>query len=173
MEAAKASLKDQLAAYLAEQPESTRRIHRWMGGLTVASLAVPAGLFAWALYLSINWQNVEPAQIPFGWLILMAGATVPIVLFGLHAVVIRAFPAAPIEGMASQLATGSKAVATGVGLMGMAVVIAAFWGLFAYAVATQNLALVERLGIVMGVVIGVGATIAIVQSLFRQLARSL
>ena len=167
------NLKAELAAYLAGQSESIGRIHQWMNLLTAASLAVPVGLFARALYLSINWKQADPAQIAVGWVIFVAGGTLPILLFGLHSAVLRVFPAVPISGLALQLVTGSKAVASGVGLAVVAVAVAAFWGLFAYSVATPDWVLLEKLVQILTAVVSAGAVVAVIQHLFRQLTRSL
>ncbi len=167
------NLKTELAAYLAGQSESTGRIHRWMNGLTAASLAVPVGLFIRALYLSINSKGTSPAQITAGWFIFVAGGTLPILLLGLHSAVLRAFPATPISGLAPQLVTGSKAVASGVGLAVMAAAVAAFWGLFAYSVVTPDWALLEKLVRILTAVVSAVAVVAVIQHLLRQLSRSL
>jgi hypothetical protein len=158
---------------MAQQSESTRRIHRWMGALTAMSVTVPVAFFCWALYLSVNWQRIDPLQIPIGWLIFVTSGALPIFLFGLHAVFVRAFPATALRAMASQLVTGSRAVAYGVGLMVTAAAIAAFWGLFAHSVATLNWALLEQLGRILGIVAGVGAAITAAPSVLRQLSRTL
>jgi len=166
-------LKAQSAAYVTGQPEPAQRIHRWMNWLTAASLAVPVGLFIRALYLSINSKGTSPAQITAGWFIFVASGTLPILLFGLHSATLRAFPAMPISGLAPQLVTGSKAVASGVGLMVMAVAAASFWGLFAHSVVTPDWALLEKLVRILTAVVSAVAVVAVIQHLLRQLSRSL
>lgn len=172
MDQAKQDLKAQLAEYVAQQPESTRAIHRLMSFLTAASVAVPVGFFIRALYLSIMWKSIDPIQIPVWWLAFVASGTLPILVFGLHAVILRAFPPIILQEKMSQFVTGGKAVASGLGLMLAAAAVAAFWGLFAYSVWTRNLALLEPLIRILAVAVSVAASIHFLSTLFRQISKS-
>jgi hypothetical protein len=164
-------LKQQLAEYVAEQPASRQAMHRWMNWTIIVSMAVPVGLFIRALYLSIIWKRIDPIQIPVAWFLFMAGGTLPILLTGLHAVLLRAFP--PIPPIGAKFVTGSKAVWSGGGMMVIALLIAALWGLFAYSVWAQNMAMVQVMVDILTAVIGVGVTVAIVFSLYQKLSRKL
>ena len=137
----KPDTKTQLAEYVAGQPASTRAMHNWMNWLTIASLAIPLGLFARALYFSINWKRVDPIQIPIAWFFFVAGGTVFMLINGLHAVLLRAFP--PIPELARRLVTGKGAVWRGAGMMVGALLFAAFWGLFSYIFRTHSMAILE------------------------------
>jgi hypothetical protein len=169
---AKPDLKTQLAEYVAGQPVSTQVMHNWMNWLTIASMAVPVGLFARALYFSINWKRVDPIQIPIAWFLFVAGGTVFMFITGLHAVLLRAFP--PIPELSSRFVTGKNAVWRGAGMMVVALLIAAFWGFFfAYVVWTRNMAMVEVMVKILANVVGVGAVIAVLSSLYQKFRRKL
>jgi hypothetical protein len=167
------NLKAELAAHMGEQPGFTQWLHRLMNWLTAASVAVPVALFVRALALSINWKATDGVQIAVAWFTFVASGTVPLIVLGLHSALVRAFPAVPIKQLASQLVTGGKAVATGVGFMVVGATVAGFWGAFAYAVTVPDWALLEQLVRILAAAAGVGATIAVIQSLFRQISRSL
>ena len=167
----KPDTKAQLAEYVARQPASTQAIHRWMNWLTIASLAIPLGLFARALYFSINWKRVDPIQIPIAWFFFVAGGTVFMFINGLHAVLLRAFP--PIPELSSKFVTGKDAVWRGAGMMVAALLIAAFWGFFAYVVRAQDMALVEVMVNILANVVGVGVVVAVLYSLYKKLKSKL
>ena len=167
----KPDLKTQLAEYVAGQPASTQAIHGGMNWLTVASLAVPIGLFCRALYISIKSGSAPTIQIPIAWFLFVASGTLPIFLTGLNAALLRAFP--PIPQIADKFVAGNDALWMGVGMMGVALLVAAFWGFFAYVVWTRNMAMVEVMVRILATVVGIGAVVAVLQSLYRQSRRKL
>jgi len=65
---------------------------------------------------------------------------------------------------------------TGWAFILLALVVAAFWGTFAYAVGTLDLAMIARLATIVGIIMGVGMaisiTVSILYSIFRAIARS-
>jgi len=172
---AKEQLKLQLAQYVEQQPASKQAFHRWMKGLEVASLVIVTAVFILAMYVSINWTNVPTQAIPTAWFAFVGSFTITIVLVGLHAAILRAFPpivglqaamvraSSPIKvpGKQSKFVTGRKAVGQGWELVVLGVVVGAFWGLIAYATWTVNWAMLTPLIAILGVVMGVGIAISI------------
>lgn len=173
MDESKQYLKAQLAEYVEQQPKSKQAIHRWMKRLEVASVGIVPAAFIVAMYVSINWATVPQTAIPITWFFFAASATPAMVLIGLHAVILRAFPPIVLPAKMPQFVTGQRAVSWGWGVMLTAVVIAAFWGLFAYSVWTRNWAMLELLVGILAAVVGVGVAIQVVYSLYRSISRSL
>ncbi len=184
----KQNLKAQLAQYVEQQPESKQAFHKWMTVLEVASLAIVVGVFAVAMYVSINWKSVPPMAIPTAWFCFPISFTPFAILVGLHAIVLRAFPPTTLPLFSSiflpgvprgvmpekkrQLMVERRAVAWGWGFIVMALVVAAFWGTFIWAVWTFNMALLEPLINILGVMLGVVIAISILSSMFRQITKS-
>jgi hypothetical protein len=166
-------IEAQLTEYLAGQPASRQALHKWMSWLTIASIAAPVGLFFRALYLSIIWKRIDPIQIPVAWLIFVASGSLPFVLTGLHAVLLRAFPPIGVAVRGQKFVTGSSAVWMGAGLAVIALLVAAVWGYFAHVVWTVNMAMVEVMVNIVANVVGVGAVIAVLYALYRQFRRKL
>jgi hypothetical protein len=163
----KADHRAQLAHYLARQPESKRTFDRVMKALEVAGLALLAGYVAWAIYVSANWTVAR--EIVAVWFAFPLCATVLMVLVGVHAAGLGAFFPVALPGGPQEFSTGSKAVASGVGLSAMALVIGAFWGAFAYGIWTTNWAVLEPLTKVLVAVVSAGAVIAVVTSMYQKL----
>jgi len=181
------NLRSQLAEYVAQQPASKQTFHKWMRIAEVASLAIPVAVFAVALYVSINWKAVPQTAIPTAWLCLPASVTPFLIIVGVHAVGLRAFPptgllgnplrvAYPIPGgqvsKMLPLRVGRQALVWGWGLVVMALISGAFWGVFAYAAWTVNLAMLEPLIRILASVVGVGIAVSILYSIFRSIFRS-
>lgn len=183
---AKVQLKQQLAKYVGQQPESTQVFHGWMKRLELASMGLIAVAFIVAMYVSINWTTVSPTTIPIAWFIFAASATPTIVLIGLHAIVLKAF--LPVVGMHTsalrasslfallgknrQFVTGSEAVWRGWAFMFLGLLAGAFWGFIAYATWTLNWAMLEPLIGILGVVMGVGIAISILYSMFQKIFKT-
>jgi hypothetical protein len=184
---AKEQLKLQLAQYVAEQPESRQTSHRLMKDLEVASLVIVGALFILAMYVSIDWMSVPPQAIPTAWFAFAGSFSLTIVLVGLHAVILRAFPPAgglqysmvhgysPIRvpGKQSKFVTGREAVIKGWAVVVMGVVVAAFWAVFAYASWTMNMAILTPMIAILATVLGIGIAVSIVYSIFRSIFRSI
>jgi len=168
---AREQLKLQIAEYLEQQPESTQASHRWMKRLEVASLGIILAVFIMALYVSIAWKSVNPILIPIAWFIFAASAAPALVLIGIHAIILRAFPPVVMPGKPQRFVTGGAAVGPGVGFILIGLALAAFWGYFAYTVGTFNLAMLEPLmnilGVLMGVVIAIGILFSMAQKIVK------
>jgi hypothetical protein len=168
---AKSDSRAQLAQYLAQQPQSRRTFDKLMKVLEVGGLALIAGYLAWAIYVSINWS--VPQKIVAVWFAFPATVVALMILVGVHAAGLRAFFPVILPGGPQRFVTGSKAVATGVGLAAVSPGVGAFWGAFAWGIWTNDWALLEPLVHVLAVVVGVGVVAAVASSLFRQISKSL
>jgi hypothetical protein len=106
----KSNWRSQYQQHLAQQPEKTQRIHRWLDRLQAASLGLLAGVFAMALYHSVTWRQAVPQEIA-GWWILFAASGFPMATFmGLDTIVLRAM--GPV-GKEKAFVTGFWAVLAG------------------------------------------------------------
>ncbi|MCX6032216.1 MAG: hypothetical protein NT169_23345 [Chloroflexi bacterium] len=181
----KQDLRSQLAEYVAQQPASKQSFHKWMQILETASLAIPVAVFAVALYLSFAWKTVPTQAIPAAWLSFPLSFAPFLILVGLHAIGLRAFPPThllgktmriylPVPGQVDKmvpLRVGGKAVAWGWGTVVAALVIGAFWGVFAWAVWTVNVALLTPLITFLGYALGIAIAGSIIFSIFRDIYR--
>ena len=171
-EEAREQLKLQLAQYLEGQPESTQSIHRWMKRLEVAGVGIIVATFSVALYVSIAWKSVNPIVIPIAWFVFAASVAPAMIFLGLDAIILRAFPPVVLPGKLSKFVTGSGAVWAGSVFILLALVVAAFWGFFAYTVGTFNLAMIGPLTNILGVAVGVLAIVSVLKSLYQKIART-
>ena len=169
---AKEHFKMQLAEYVDQQPESSQSLHRWMKRLEVAGAGIIAAAFIVAMYVSVAWKSVNPIMIPIAWFVFAASAAPAMIFLGLDAITLRAFPPFLLPGKLPKFVTGSGAVWAGWAFILLALIVAAFWGFFAYAVGTLNMALIVPLVNIVGVVMGVGIVISIVHNLIRDFSRS-
>jgi hypothetical protein len=164
-------LKQQLARYLEQQPDSMKAFHKWMKGLEAASLALIAAALILALYISIAWKNFEPKLIPTAWFLFAASVAPLLLLSGIHTLILRAFPTSLMSGKAQKLVTGRGAIWAGCGFIVGGLVGVAFWGLFAYSAWTLNWALlipmITVLGVAMGVMIIIGMLLTTIQKLTK------
>lgn len=159
----------QLARHLEQQPESTLNIHRWMRRLEVVSAVITAVAFLAALVISFAWKSVDPRAVAIAWFVFAISASPILVLLGLDAVILRAFPAVSYPGRPRMFVTGSGAVWRGWAFILLALIVAGFWGTFIYAVATLNMALIALFSTVLGVILGVGLAASIVVSMAYRL----
>jgi hypothetical protein len=164
-------LKAQLARHLAQQPESKQVFHTWMKVLEVAGMVLVAGAFAVAMYVSINWTSVPQMAIPTAWLAFPVSVAPLMIFIGVHAIGLRAFCPIVLPGKSQQFVTGSKAVASGCGLIVTALVAGGFWGTFAWAVWSGDMALIGAYVRILGTAVGIAIPVAIVASLFQKLFR--
>jgi len=162
--------KAQLAQYLAEQPQSRRTFDKVMKALEMGGLALIAGYLAWAIYVSINWS--VPQNIVAVWFAFPVSVVILLVLVGVHAAGLGAFPPTALLSSMQGLVTGSKAVTTGVGFTATVLLAAVFWGAFAWGTWTENWAILEPLMHVLGVALGVGIAFAVVSDLYKRFFRS-
>jgi hypothetical protein len=167
---AKPDARGQMARYLEQQPQSKQKFDKVMKVLELAGLALVAGYLAWAIYVSINWSVQR--DIAAVWLAFPVSAVVLLVLVGIHAAGLGAFPPVIVPGGPQEFVTGSKAVGTGLGLAVTILIVGALWGAFAFGIWTENWAILKPLTEVVGVVVGVGAVIALLSDLRRRFFRS-
>lgn len=165
-------LKSQLAEYLTGQPESTQTLHKWMRRFEAAGAGIIIAAFVVAMYVSIAWKSVNPITIPIAWFIFAASIAPALIFVGLDAITLRAFPPVILPGKPPKFVTGSSAAWMGWAFILLALVAAAFWGYFAYAVVTFNFALIAPLVAILGVVMGVAMTVSIIYKLIHDLSRS-
>jgi len=168
---AKENFKLQLAQYLAQLPESTQSLHKWMKRLEAAGAGIIAATFIVALYLSIAWKSVNPIMIPVAWFVFAASAAPAMIFVGLDAITLRAFPPVLLPGKLPTFVTGSRAVWTGWAFILLAVVVVAFWGFFAYAVGTFNMVMLEPLIRILGGVLGIVMTVSILYAMFQKISQ--
>jgi hypothetical protein len=167
---AKPDARDQLARYLQQQPQSVRTFDKVMKVLELGGLALVAGYLAWAIYVSINWS--VPREIAATWFTFPICVVPLLILVGVHAAGLRAFPPVIVPGGPQGFVTGSKAVDMGLGLAVTILIVGAFWGAFAYGIWTENWAMLIPLVGVVAAVVGVGAIIALISDLRRRFFRS-
>lgn len=167
---AKQDAREQMARYLEQQPQSKRTFDKVMKVLELGGLALVAGYVAWAIYVSINWSVQR--EIAAVWFAFPVSVVVLLVLVGIHAAGLRAFPPVIVPGGPQEFVTGSKAVDMGLGLAVTILIVGAFWGAFAYGMWTENWAMLIPLVGVVAAVAGVGAIIAIISDLYRRFFRS-
>jgi len=165
-------LKQQIADYLAAQPESMQKFHRWMKVLDTAGVALIAAAFILAMYVSINWTAVQQPFIPVAWFLFAASVTPTMILVGIQAIVLRAFPPVLMPGKTQAFVTGSKAIWYGVGIILVSLITAAFWGLFAYATWTHNFAMLAPLIRILGTVMGYGIVASILLGMAQKIIKS-
>jgi hypothetical protein len=166
------ALRAQLAQYVAQQPESTQASHKWMKRLEVAGAGIMAAAFIVAMYVFVAWKSVNPIVIPIAWFFFAASAAPAMIFLGLDAITLRAFPPAVWPGKQQKFRTGSGAVWAGWAFILIALVVAVFWGFFAYSVWTLNLAMLEPLIGILGVVMGVGIVISMLFTTFQKIFKS-
>jgi hypothetical protein len=169
-EGARSEAKDQLARYLAQQPQSVRTFDKVMKVLELAGLALVAGFLAWAIYVSINWS--VPREIAATWFAFPVSVVPLLILVGVHAAGLGAFPPVIVPGGPQGFDTGRKAVAMGLGVASALLVVGIFWGAFAWGIWSNNWAVLEPLIQILGVAVGVGAVIALISDLHRRFVRS-
>ncbi len=169
---AREHLKLLFARYLAEQPESTRATHRWMKRLEAAGMGIVCAAFIIALGVSILWKSVNPLAIPVAWFVFAASFAPALIFSGLDAIFLRATPPSSLTGKTPIFVTGSGAVWIGIGMILLALVLAAFWSFFAYVTITQNWAMLAPMISALGAVLGIGMTISILVAMAQKVFKS-
>jgi hypothetical protein len=164
--------KAQLADYLAQAPEATRSAHTWMKRVDIAGLGIVIAAFAVALYGSFTWASANPAMIPVAWFAFATSLSLMVVLFGLHAILIRAYPPVVLPGKALKFVSGSGAVWTGAASIVGGLIMAALWIAFAYSTATFNLAMIVPLVNILGVVMSIAIVGSIIYSIYQKATQS-
>jgi hypothetical protein len=166
---ARESLKLQLAQYLAQQPESTHAVHSWMKRLEVASLGIIIAAFIFALYISFKWASVPVTAIPAAWFLFVASVLPTLMLFGVHVLLVKAFPTVVLPGRPNRFVVGSQAMKTGWFLILSSVVSAVIWGYLTFKIWTSDYA---TMGAILGIVIGVGIIVQLIYTLYGKISKS-
>lgn len=169
---AREHLKAQLAEYLALQTAPTQSAHKWMKRVDVAGMGIVIAAFAVALYGSFAWASASPAMIPVAWFFFAACLSLMVVLFGLHAILIRAYPPIILPGKVQKFVTGSGAVWTGVASIVGGLILAALWVAFAFSTATFNLAMIVPLTNALGIVVSIGIVGSIASAIYQKVTQS-
>ena len=84
--------RQQLAQYLAQQPESTLTAHKWMSRLEAAAIGIIAATFILALVVSFKWASIPVITIPAAWFLFAASAGPLLVIVGAHSLILKASP---------------------------------------------------------------------------------
>lgn len=172
----------QFDQYLAQQPPSKQRFHKWMVRLQAASLGFVVAIFVWALLVSVRWTQVNPLEIPLWWMVF-AASILPFALFlGLHAIVLRALLPLPLKlhqgGRRSdkagnrELVTGVRALLLGIFIVLVGVVWAGINLTFAYSMLTLDMDVLDVALRLLGIVIGVVVAVQVLSDLFRRFSRA-
>jgi hypothetical protein len=168
-------IKAQLAHYVAQQPGWKQAFHKWMKDLELVGLMLIVGVFAVAMYVSINHTAVTGIVIAIAWFALPTSFAPLMILLGVHAIGLRAFYPIVLPGKPEQFATGSKAVWSGLGLIAIALLVASFWGGLGWAVWSGDMALIGSylrvLGTAMGVAIAGGIVLGMLSGFYKQIIR--
>ena len=129
------NLRTPLDGYMEQQPESMQAFHRWMERLEVASLGIGIAAFIAAVVITINHVNRVPGNAIWAvWFIVPACFISPLgFLLGLHTAILRACPPIRMNVERKAFLTGLPAVGLGWTLMVGSLVVAAYWGMGAYA----------------------------------------
>ena len=164
----RAHVKAQLTEHLAAQPQSVQSAHRWMRRVEAIGLGIVLAAFAYALYGSFAWAKTSPILIAPAWLAFATCLSLMTSLFGLHAILIHAFPTVILPGKPQKFITGSSATWTGAFAVVGGLLMAGLWIGFAYSAVTFDLAMIAPLSNILGVVL----TIVILYSLYQKFTQS-
>jgi TRAP-type C4-dicarboxylate transport system permease small subunit len=181
-------LKAQLASHLEGQPENIRTFHRTMNVLEGISFGLMIIIFTTALVLSFMWKTIPVAAIPTAWFLLPVGTALLMLLIAVHTLVLRAFPptrliaifqhGSPVGlvGKSQGFLTGKPAENRGWGLLLVALVVGAFFAIFAWAAWTVNWAILTPMinisGVALGIVIAVGIVGGMILKTYQKLSKS-
>lgn len=169
---AREELKRRLAEHLAQLPESTQALHRWMQRFELASLGLIAAAFIAAMYVSINWTAVPGIAIASAWFLFAASFSPAIILMGAHTLLVQADPPVVLPGKAQPFVTGRKAVWSGIGMIVTGLACATFWGLSIYFVPSFTPAMVEPLANILSAGVGILITLAVLRTLVEKATKS-
>ena len=168
---AREQLKLHLAEYLAQQPESTQSTHKWMKCVDAAGMGIVIAVFAVALYGSFPLASTNPTMIPVAWFFFATCLSLMVVLLGLHAILIRAYPPIILPGKVQKFVSGLGAVWIGVASIVGGLIMAALWVIFAYSTATYSLAMVAPLVNILGIFMSVVIVGSIIYSMYLKVSQ--
>ncbi len=166
-------LKAQLASHLEGQPENIRTFHRTMNVLEGISFGFMIIIFIAALVLSFMWKTIPAEAIPTAWFLLPVSAAIATLLIAVHTLVLKASPPSSLSvfrsgtsirvpGKPQGFVTGKAAVVQGWILILVALIVGAFFAIFAWAAWTINWAFLTPMITVLGTLLGVGIAVSIV-----------
>jgi len=152
------------------------------------SFGIIITVFIIALVLSFMWKSIRVEAIPTAWLLLPVSASILMLLIGVHALVLRAFPPSGLfttlqRGSSIHLprksqgfVTGKAAEFTAWGLILLGLIAGAFFAVFAWSAWTVNWAIltpmITVLGVLMGVVIAVSIVGGMILSIYQKVFKS-
>lgn len=165
-------LKLQLAEYLAQQPASTQSAHKWMKRADAAGMGIVIAAFAVALYGSFAWASANPTMIPVSWFFFATCLSLMVVLLGLHAILIRAYPPIILPGKVQKFVSGLGAVWIGVASIVGGLIMAVLWVMFAYSTATYNLAMIAPLVNILGIFMSAVIVGSFVYSIYQKATKT-
>jgi TRAP-type C4-dicarboxylate transport system permease small subunit len=181
-------LKTQLASYLEEQPENIQSFHRVMKVLESIALGIIIIIFITALVLSFMWKTIPVGAIPAAWFLLPASAAGLMLLIAVHTLILHAYPPsslysiyqggspARLFGKYQQFVTGKAADTQALLLILVALIMGAFFAIFAWASWTVNWAILTPMinisGVALGVVIAVGIVGGMILKTYQKLSKS-
>jgi hypothetical protein len=181
-------LKTQLANYLEEQPENIRSLHRVMNILESFTLSIVIVIFITALVLSFMWKTIPVAAIPAAWFLLPTSTAVLMLLIAVHSLCLHAYPPsglyniyqggspARMLGKYQQFVTGKAADTQAIILILTAVIVGAFFAIFAWASWTVNWAILTPMinisGAALGIAIAVGIVGGMILKTYQKLHKS-
>jgi TRAP-type C4-dicarboxylate transport system permease small subunit len=181
-------LKTQLDSYLEGQPETVRSFHRVMQVLESIALGIMIIIFITALVLSFMWKTMPVGAIPAAWFLLPASAAVLMLLIAVHALRLHAYPPSRLYniyqagsparqfGKYQQFVTGKAADAQALILILVALIVGAFFAIFAWASWTVNWAILTPMinisGVALGVIIAVGIVGGMILKTYQKLSKS-
>lgn len=157
------------------ESESKQAFHRWMKRFQAATLGLMVGIFAMALYTSINWKQVVPFEIAFWWMAFaLSGIPLTIcvgldIIFSRGAVIPLRWGNGPKQLVT---VTGRKAVFTGLGVIAVALAWGAFVLALMVATFSYNWDLLRVTISTFGMLLGVLIVLKIFTSLVRDLSRT-
>ncbi|OGN89429.1 MAG: hypothetical protein A2Y88_04665 [Chloroflexi bacterium RBG_13_48_10] len=181
-------LKTQLASYLEEQPENIRSFHRVMKVLESIALCIMIVIFITAFVLSFMWKTIPVGAIPAAWFLLPTSAAGLMLLIAVHSLILHAYPPsglysiyqggapARLFGRNQHFVTGKAARTHALILILVALIVGAFFAIFAWASWTINWALLTPMinisGTALGVVIAVGIVGGMLLKTYQKLSKS-
>ncbi len=181
-------LKTQLASYLEEQPENIQSFHRVMKVLESIALGIMIIIFITAMVLSFMWKTIPVGVIPATWFLLPTSVAGLMLLIAVHTLILHAYPPSNLYsiyhggsparslGKYQQFVTGKDADTQALILILVALIVGAFFAIFAWASWTVNWAILTPMinisGVALGIAIAVGIVGGMILKTYQKLSKS-
>jgi hypothetical protein len=181
-------LKTQLACYLEEQPENIRSFHRVMKVIESITLGIMIIIFIAALVLSFMWKTIPVGAIPTAWFLLPTSTALLMMFIAVHSLVLHAYPPSALYniyqagspmrqfGKYQQFVTGKAADTHAWVLILVALIVGAFFTIFAWASWTVNWAILTPMinisGVALGITIAIGIVGGMIVKTYQKLSKS-